>query len=144
MANFLDILGYKVVSPWLTSLLHTPFGPGGPRVSMVLHPLWSYSWQIPAHTHTHTRQAKQACKRSHLLTSRVGFFSCLPHSRYRGHRDHSDRCVDSWHMWSSLCQILSWTWILPPPTGRHVGKTGFCHLKYLNPPSQVPLTCLVA
>lgn len=125
----------KRVSPRAASLLHTVCWPGGARVSMALHPLWSYSWQIP--THTHTDQAKQVCTRSRLLNSRAWFLSCLPHSGRRGHRAHSALCVPLWHMWSSSCQISSWTWNLRPPSGRHPGNKMF--LAPETPPRPTPV-----
>lgn len=138
----LNILWSKWVSPRAASLLHTVCWPGGARVSMALHPLWSYSWQIPTHTHTH--QAKQVCKKSHLLQAeRVS--SHVYHILVIGGTELAQLSVFSF----GTCGLLHVKSHLEPETcdhlqGRHAGGNVF--LPPEIPPSLTPspTTCLVA
>lgn len=68
-----------------------------------------------SYTHTHT-SGQTSLQKVTFAPSGTCFLSCLPHSGHRGHRARSALRVQLWHMWSSSCQISSWTWNLRPPT----------------------------
>lgn len=139
----LSILWNRRFSPWAASLLHTGCWSGGARVSMVLHPLWSYSGQIPTHTHTQIRPNK--CAKGHTGSTAERVSSHVYHILLIGGTEVAQLSVFSLGT-RGLLHVKSH---LEPETCHHLqgdtwGKPLSLPPEIPHPHPPHPSTCLVA